>query len=49
MVQPSHSYMTTGKTIALTRRTLIDKVVSLLFNMLSYVGDSGGMVGGCLL
>ena len=31
----SHSYMTTGKTIALTRRTLIDKVVSLLFNMLS--------------
>ena len=34
-VQFSHPYMTTGKTIALTRWTLIDKVVSLLFNMLS--------------
>ena len=34
-VQLSHPYMTTGKTIALTRRTLIDKVMSLLFNMLS--------------
>ena len=29
------SYMTTGKTIALTRRTFVDKVMSLLFNMLS--------------
>ena len=34
-VQLSHPYMTTGKTIALTRRTFVDKVVSLLFNMLS--------------
>ena len=32
-VQLSHPYMTTGKTIALTRRTLVDKVMSLLFNM----------------
>ena len=30
--QLSHPYMTTGKTIALTRRTLVDKVMSLLFN-----------------
>ena len=35
MVQLSHPYMTTGKTIALTRRTYVDKVMSLLFNMLS--------------
>ena len=34
-VQLSHPYMTTGKTIALTRQTLADKVMSLLFNMLS--------------
>ena len=34
-VQPSHPYMTTGKTIALTRWTYIGKVMSLLFNMLS--------------
>ena len=34
-VQLSHPYMTTGKTIALTRHTLVDKVMSLLFNMLS--------------
>ena len=33
-VQLSHSYMTTGKTIALTRRTFVGKVTSLLFNML---------------
>ena len=31
----SHTYMTTGKTIALTRRTFLGKVMSLLFNMLS--------------
>ena len=31
----SHPYMTTGKTIALTRWTFVDKVVSVLFNMLS--------------
>ena len=35
MIQLSHPYMTTGKTIALTRRTFVDKVISLLFNMLS--------------
>ena len=35
MVQQSHPYMTTGKTIALTRRTFVGKVMSLLFNMLS--------------
>ena len=35
IVQLSHPYMTTGKTIALTRRTIVDKVMSLLFNMLS--------------
>ena len=35
IVQLSHSYMTTGKTIALTRRNFVDKVTSLLFNMLS--------------
>ena len=34
-VQLSHSYMTTGKTIALTRWTLVNKVMSLLFNTLS--------------
>ena len=35
MVQVSHPYMTTGKTIALTIRTFVGKVMSLLFNMLS--------------
>ena len=34
-VQLSHPYMTTGKTIALTRQTFVGKVISLLFNMLS--------------
>ena len=34
MVQLSHSYMTTGKTIALTRQTFVGKVMSLLFNIL---------------
>ena len=34
-VQLSHPYMTTGKTIALTRRSLVGKVMSLLFNVLS--------------
>ena len=33
-VQLSHPYMTTGKTIALTRQTFVSKVISLLFNML---------------
>ena len=35
MLQLSHPYMTTGKTIALTIQTFVDKVMSLLFNMLS--------------
>ena len=34
-IQLSHPYMTTGKTIALTRRTFVGKVMSLFFNMLS--------------
>ena len=34
-VQLSHPYMTTGETMALTRQTFVDKVMSLLFNMLS--------------
>ena len=38
----SHPYMTTGETTALTRRTFVGKVVSVLFNMLS------GLVIGCL-
>ena len=35
IVQLSHPYMTTGKTVVLTRRTFVGKVMSLLFNMLS--------------
>ena len=35
MVQLSHPFLTTGKTISLTRRTFVGKVMSLLFNMLS--------------
>ena len=35
MIQLSHPYMTTGKTIALTRQTFVGKVTSLLLNMLS--------------
>ena len=35
MVQLSHPYMTTGKTIALTRQTFVSQVMSLLFNKLS--------------
>ena len=35
IVQLSHPYLTTGKSIALTRRTFVDKVMSLLLNMLS--------------
>ena len=37
IVQLSHPYMTTGKTIALTGRTFVDKVMSLLFNMHMYM------------
>ena len=39
-VQLSHPYMTTGKTIALTRRNFVGKVMSLLLNMLSKVGHN---------
>ena len=51
IVQLSHPYMTTGKTIALTRRTFVDKVMSLLFNILwpglnrRIQGISGGRLG----
>ena len=39
-VQLSHPYMTTGKTIALTRRTFVGKVVSLLFNIHGYLSSN---------
>ena len=53
IVQLSHPYMMTGKTIALTRQTFVSKVMSLLFNMLSRFlpGESQGrrsLVGCCL-
>ena len=41
IVQLSHPYTTTGKTIALTRRTFVGKVMSLLFNMLSRLVITG--------
>ena len=41
IVQLSYPYMTTGKTIALTRRTFVGNVMSLLFNMLSRLVNSG--------
>jgi len=41
-VQLSHPYMTTGKTIALTRRTFVGKVMSLLLNMLSRFNQLNG-------
>ena len=41
-VQVSHPYMTTGKTIALTRRPFVGKVMSVLFNMLSRLVITGG-------
>ena len=37
IVQLSHPYMTTGKAIALTRQTFVDKVMSLLFNMIKLI------------
>ena len=40
IVQLSHPYMTAGKTIALTRRTFVGKVMSLVFNMLSRLTTS---------
>ena len=49
IVQLSHPYMTTGKTIALTRRTFVDKVISLLFNMLSWLVITFLLRSQCLL
>ena len=48
-VQLSHPYMTTGKTIALTRGTFVDKVISLLFNMLSRLVITFLLRSKCLL
>ena len=42
IVQLSHPYMTTGKSIALTRQTFVGKVMSLLFNMLSRLTSRRG-------
>ena len=49
IVQLSHPYMTTGKTIALTRWTFFGKVMSLLFNMLSRLGITFLPRSKCLL
>ena len=49
MVQLSHLHMTTGKTIVLTRQTLVSKVMSLLFNMLSRLVIAFLPRGKCLL
>ena len=48
-VQLSHPYMTTGKTIALTRRTFVGKVMSLLLNMLSRLDITFHPRSKCLL
>ena len=53
IIQLSHLYMTTGKTIALTRRTFVDKLMSLLLNMLSrlvitFLPRSKGLLILCL-
>ena len=48
-VQLSHPYMTTGKTVALTRWTFIGKVMSLLFNMLSRLVTTFLPTSKCLL
>ena len=51
-VQLSHPYMTTGKTIGLTRRTFVGKVMSLLFNMLSriwYLSFSFWLTSLCII
>ena len=53
VAQLSHLYMTTGKTIALTRQTLVSKVMSLLFNMLSrfviaFLPRNKGLLISCL-
>ena len=47
--QVSHPYMTTGKTIALTRQTFVNKVMSLLFNMLSRLVITFLLRNKCLL
>ena len=47
-VQLSHPYMTTGKTIALTRWTFVGKVISLLFNMLSAAAAAAKSLQSCL-
>ena len=49
MVHLSHSYMSTGKTIALTRWTFVGKVMSLLFDMLSRLIIAFLPRGKCLL
>ena len=49
IVQLSHPYMTTGKTIALSRWTFVGKVMSLLFNMLSRLVTAFLPRGKCLL
>ena len=49
IVQLSHSYMTTRKTIALTRRTFVSKVKSLLFNMQSRLAIAFLPKSKCLL
>ena len=48
MVQLSRSYMTTGKTIALTIQTFVDKIMSLLFNMLSQFSSVRSVIQSCL-
>ena len=45
MVQLSHPCRTTGKTIALTRRTFVDKVMSLFFNMYYFMANRWGNNG----
>ena len=49
MVQLSHPYMTTGKTTALTKQTLVDKGMSLFFNMLSRLVITFLLRSKCLL
>ena len=44
MVQLSHPYRTTGKTVSLTRQTFVSKMISMLFNMLSRAPNSLQMV-----
>ena len=47
VVQLSHPYMTTGKTITLTRWTFVSKVMSLLFNMLSAAAAAAKSLQSC--